>query len=299
MIPTTNEDNRIPEDIYEYGDNYKNIKAINIAMEQAIEKLGFCSGCGVDEFFPAEIECDDTGIVQRGAWDIYVPVSALKMDPMINESQMCMRIGRIVKTIQKTLLDSHPAISSVTRPRLWRIDQYVFSDRERSIHFEPDIDVAFHFNAQITCSVDELWKLLDTPEKKERAHFKHLQACQDSKTLDFIHLEMYPLNECSLERLTDENFEASMEISEGMDNNGTRTRAPVFKLYLDHDDINPERLLYGRGETPDASFEMAWLGIDDQWISSEGRGRMYIAVYTNLFLEYVDRLMTARAKEQS
>mgnify|MGYP003654767419 CR=1 FL=1 len=227
MIPSTNEDNRIPEDIYEYGDNYKNIGAINVAMEQAIEKLGFCSGCGVDEFFPAEIECDDEAIVQQGIWDIYVPVSALKMNPMINESQMCMRIGRIVKTIQKTLLDSHPAIIEVSRPRLWRIDQYVFSDRQRSIHFEPDIDVAFHFNAQITCSVDELWKLLDTPEKFQERRKEFISAMFPYNSHSFIGSSLY------------------------------------FRLYLKKGDIHPERLLYGAGNEPDGTFEGAWLEIHD------------------------------------
>jgi hypothetical protein len=162
-IPKTNGNNQITE--YHASKRYKQIGEINEAIEKAVEKLGYDSGCGVDEFQPAEVEgkADQVGI-----WDVYIPCSIFDRNMLKGSSISIDKFAQHMKAetekIRMAIRDCHPAIDSVEAANFWGIGDFHYMKNE-----DVEGDSAYTFNFKIKCSIEEIWKLMYPFERLEEA----------------------------------------------------------------------------------------------------------------------------------
>ena len=162
-IPVTNDKNQIRE--YHADRKYKQIGEINTAIAKAVKNLGYDSGCGIDEFQPAEIEGDGD---QIGHWDVYVPCNSFDQMSVGGSTISIDKFAQHMKAktfnIRKAILTSHPAIISVEDATFWGVSDFHFMKDEKV-----EGDSAYNFNFRIKCSVEEIWKLMYPFERKDEA----------------------------------------------------------------------------------------------------------------------------------
>jgi len=162
-IPETNYKDQIRE--YHTTKRYKQIGEINTAIEKAVKDLGYDSGCGKDEFQPAEVEGDAD---QIGHWDVYVPCNSFDQMSVggstISIDKFAQHMKAETKKIRNAILASHPAIISVGAGTFWGVSDFHYMKDEKV-----EGESAYNLNFKIGCSVDEIWKLMYPFERKDEA----------------------------------------------------------------------------------------------------------------------------------